>query len=226
MPIIPSIILLVAAYLYGSVPFGFLFAKILRGVDIRQVGSGNIGATNAARVLGFRYFPVVFLLDFTKGFLPALIASRLIVEGASYQPHPLAVCGALAAILGHVFPVYLKFKGGKAVAAGTGACTILAPWALLIAAGLWAVMFGIFRYVSLASITAAAALGVSTWIVYPHPLGSGLFRTAFCTLAGIFVIALHHSNIRRLLRGTEHKIGHGRGEEDKEESRQEDTGAE
>jgi glycerol-3-phosphate acyltransferase PlsY len=210
---IVPILLLVVAYLYGSVPFGFLFAKVLRGVDIREVGSGNIGATNAARVLGFRYFPVVFVLDFTKGFLPALVASRVVETGADYAPHPLAVGAALAAILGHVFPVYLKFKGGKAVAAGTGACTILAPWALLIAAGAWAVMFGIFRYVSLASVTAAAALAISTWLVYPDPLGTGLYRTAFCTLAGLFVIVLHHSNIRRLIKGTEHKIGAGRGAE-------------
>ncbi|MFW5915711.1 MAG: glycerol-3-phosphate 1-O-acyltransferase PlsY, partial [Planctomycetota bacterium] len=165
------------AYLYGSVPFGFLFARILRGTDIREVGSGNIGATNAARVLGFRYFPLVFLLDFTKGLLPALIGLNLAPAHTAYSPSPLAVVGAVAAILGHVFPIYLKFKGGKAVAAGTGACVILAPWALAIAAGVWAVLFAIFRYVSLASISAAAALGGSVWFVYDNPAGEGLYRT-------------------------------------------------
>ena len=211
------ILLPLAAYLYGSVPFGFLFALILRGTDIREVGSGNIGATNAARVLGFRYFPVVFLLDFSKGLLPPLIAITLVGAGQAYDPHPLAVGGAVAAILGHVFPIYLKFKGGKAVAAGTGACLILAPWALLVAAATWAILFAVFRYVSLASITAAGALGISVWIVYSDPLGAGIFRTGFCTLAALFVIVLHHGNIRRLLRGTEHKIGSG-GEDTKEGS--------
>ena len=202
----------VAAYFYGAVPYGFLMAKLIRGVDIRNVGSGNIGATNAARVLGWKFFPVVFLLDFSKGFLPTLGAALLVGEGSAHYPHPLSTAAGAAAILGHVFPIYLGFKGGKAVAAGSGALLVLAPWALLVAFGVWVVVLAIWRYVALASICAAATLAASAWLLPKEPLGSGVYRTAFCTLAGLLVIALHHGNIRRLLKGTEHKIGSGPGQ--------------
>ncbi|MHC4592829.1 MAG: glycerol-3-phosphate 1-O-acyltransferase PlsY [Planctomycetota bacterium] len=202
-------ILPVVAYLYGSVPFGFLAAKLLKGVDIRQTGSGNIGATNAARVLGFKFFPLIFLLDVSKGLVPTLAVRLLVPEGA-YSPHPLVVVTGLAAILGHVFPVYLGFKGGKAVATSTGVFLVLAPWAVLIGAGVWGVVFALWRYVSLASSCAAIALPASVWLTHPDPLGSGRFLVAFATLGGLLVILRHHANIRRLLAGTEHKIGHPR----------------
>ena len=198
----------VIAYLYGSVPFGFLMAKLVRGVDIRETGSGNIGATNAARVLGFRYFPLVFLLDFSKGFLPTLAAVHL-AGNSAFSPSPLAAGTALAAVLGHVFPLYLQFKGGKAVATGTGVCVVLAHWAVLAAVGTWAAVFLITRYVSLASICAAAILAAGAWTLHAEPMEEGVWRTAFCTVAGLMVIVLHHGNIRRLLKGTEHKIGGG-----------------
>lgn len=204
------------AYLYGAVPFGFLAAKLIKGVDIRERGSGNIGATNAARVLGFKFFPLIFLLDVSKGFLPALAARHLVSVGA-YDPHPLVVGTALAAILGHVFPIYLGFKGGKAVATSTGVFLVLAPWALLIAAGVWAVVFALWRYVSLASISGAVALPVSVWFLHPDPSGSGRFLVILTTLGGVFVIWLHRANIRRLLAGTEHKIGRARPKAGKEE---------
>ncbi len=206
----------VLAYLYGAVPFGFLAARWLRGVDIRQTGSGNIGATNAARVLGFRFFPVIFLLDFSKGLLPTLAATLLVPRGG-YDPHPLAVGTGLAAILGHVFPVYLGFKGGKAVAASTGVFAVLAPRQVLIAAGVWVAVFGAFRYVSLASISAAVALPLALLLMHPEPLGQGVFLTAMATLGGALVIYLHRGNIRRLLAGREHKIGRGRPETTGEE---------
>jgi len=196
----------VAAYLYGSVPFGFLAAKALRGVDIRRTGSGNIGATNAARVLGFRFFPIIFLLDLSKGLVPALAAARLSAAGP-YSPALPAVITGLAAILGHVFPIYLRFKGGKAVATGTGVFLALAPLAVGVAAAVWAVVFGLWRYVSLASISAAVALAASAWLVYEAPLGPGRYRTLLATVACAFVIYLHRANIRRLLSGTEHRIG-------------------
>ncbi len=200
-----------AAYFYGAVPFGFLIAKFVRGVDIRQTGSGNIGATNAARVLGWKFFPLVFLLDFSKGLLPPLAAMRLVSEAGPFEPSPIAVGAAIAAVLGHVFPVYLGFKGGKAVAASTGAILVLAPWALLVAAAVWALVFAFWRYVSLASICATAALAISVWVIYADPLGAGVFRTAFGMLGAMLVIARHHDNIRRLLSGTEHKVGRGAG---------------
>jgi glycerol-3-phosphate acyltransferase PlsY len=197
----------IIAYFYGSVPFGFLMARVITGKDIRDVGSGNIGATNAARALGFRFFPLVFLLDFSKGFVPPLLVSML-TESSSYTPSFLTVLTALFAILGHVFPIYLKFKGGKGVATGTGACIVLAPWSVAIAALVWGLIFYIWRYVSLASICAAVALLVTVWIplVYPDFLTHGIYRTVFASAAGLFVIYLHHENIHRLLTGRENKI--------------------
>ena len=197
----------VAAYLYGSVPFGFLAARWLRGVDIRNEGSGNIGATNAARVLGWKSFPVIFLLDFSKGFLPALGALWLAGGSWGAAPPLAAILAGLAAILGHVFPVYLGFKGGKAVATSTGVFTVVAPWALLAGVVTWAVVFGIWRYVSLASICAAVALAGGVWLVGSDPLGEGIYVTVFATAGAVFIIALHHGNIRRLIRGEEDKIG-------------------
>jgi len=194
------------AYLYGSVPFGFLAARWLRGVDIRQTGSGNIGATNAARVLGARYFPLIFLLDVSKGLLPTLAAGRL-VEAGAYEPPPLVVVTGVAAILGHVYPLYLRFKGGKAVATSTGFFLAVAPWAVAVAAGAWALLFALFRYVSLASMAAAVALPVGVYFTHPDPLGSGACLTGVAMAGGAFVIYLHRANIRRLLSGTEHKIG-------------------
>ncbi len=200
-----------AAYLYGSVPFGFLAARLIKGVDIRRTGSGNIGATNAARVLGLRFFPLIFLLDLSKGFLPTLAAGRLAASGP-HDPSPLVIVTAVAAILGHVFPVYLGFKGGKAVATSTGVFLVLAPWALLIAAGVWAVMFAVWRYVSLASVSAALAMPVAVWLLQREPLGSGVYLTVLTALGCVFVIWLHRSNIRRLTVGTERKVGRPRPE--------------
>jgi len=196
----------VAAYFYGSVPFGLLTAKAFKGVDIRDEGSGNIGATNAARVLGWKFFPAVFVLDFSKGFVPTL-AAVMLTTGGAYEPSLLAVVTALAAVLGHVFPIYIGFKGGKAVATGSGVFLVLAPWCVAICVAVWGVMFAVWRYVSLASISAAGALIVSAWLLPKDPVGEGLFLSIFATAGGLMVIALHHGNIGRLLRGEEHKIG-------------------
>ena len=193
-------------YLYGSVPFGFLAAKWLRGVDIRKTGSGNIGATNAARVLGFRFFPVIFLLDLSKGLLPALGEVALAGQGR-YEPHPLVVATGLAAVLGHAFPLYLGFKGGKAVATSTGFFLAVAPLQLLMAAGVWGLVFALWRYVSLASIAAALALPAALCLARQDPFGSGVFLTGMGVLGGLFVIYLHRANIGRLLAGTERKVG-------------------
>lgn len=201
----------VAGYLYGAVPFGFLAARLIKGVDIRQTGSGNIGATNAARALGWKYFPPVFLLDFSKGFLPALAASIIFADRGHYDPHPMVVVTAMAAILGHVYPVYLGFKGGKAVATGTGVCLLLAPEATLIALGVWVVVFAVWRYVSLASISAAVSLAAGSCLLTVQEtqrfFGAKTFLNSFCILAAALIIARHRTNILRLIRGAEHKIG-------------------
>ena len=195
------------AYLYGSVPFGFLAAKWLRGVDIRKTGSGNIGATNAARALGFRFFPLIFLLDVSKGFLPTLAAVELVAGQGAYAPHPLVVATGVAAILGHVFPLYLGFKGGKAVATSAGFFLAVAPYAVAVAAGVWGIVFALRRYVSLASIAAAVALPVAVCLTHPDPFGTGVFLTGMSVLGGVFVIYLHRANMRRLLAGAENRVG-------------------
>ena len=196
----------VAAYLYGSVPFGFMAAKLLRGIDIRQAGSGNIGATNAARVLGWKYFPAIFLLDFSKGCLTTL-AAGLLSQTVSYDPHPMVVLTGLAALLGHVFPIYLSFRGGKGVATCAGVFIVLAPVATLVALAAWAAVFAGWRYVSLASICSALAFLLSVYPLCPDPLGKGIFLAVLASTGAVLVILLHRTNIRRLLRGTEPKVG-------------------
>ncbi len=197
------------AYLIGSVPFSYLLPKLIKGVDIRTIGSGNVGATNATRILGAKFFPLLFLLDLSKGALPTL-AARLLVPPGPYNPPPLVVGAALGAMLGHVFPVFLRFKGGKAVATSTGAFLVLAPLPTLIAAAAFGVVFALWRYVSLASITAAVVLPVAVALLQPDPFGTGRYLMGLSAAGAAFVILLHHANIGRLLSGTEHKFGRPR----------------
>jgi glycerol-3-phosphate acyltransferase PlsY len=208
----------VGAYLYGAVPFGYLLARLLKGVDLRDVGSGNVGATNAARVLGWRFFPLVFVLDFSKGFLSTLAGTLLAGKGGAFHPHPLAVACAIGAVLGHAFPVYLGFKGGKAVATSTGTLAVLAPKALLVAVAVWVGVLLVWRYVSLASICAAAALAVFVWVISKGALGQGIPLTVFATFGALLVIVLHRSNIKRLLAGTENKVSFGGKKEENQKS--------
>jgi glycerol-3-phosphate acyltransferase PlsY len=144
----------------------------------------------------------------TKGLLPSLIAAGLAPEGG-FDPSPWTLAAGFGGVLGHVFPVYLKFKGGKAVAAGTGMFLVAVPWAVLIAAGVWAVVFGIWRYVSLASICAALSLPVGVVIVHEEPFGEGIWGFGLALVAALFITWLHRTNIARLRAGTEHKIGSG-----------------
>jgi acyl-phosphate glycerol 3-phosphate acyltransferase len=192
-----------AAYLVGGVPFGWLVARA-RGVDILRLGSGNIGATNVGRVLGMKYGVLVFLLDLAKGSLPVLAASFL---PANDLPNSLPVAAGVSAFLGHLFPVYLRFRGGKGVATGVGVVAVLLPaeagiillaWALTVAAG---------GFVSLASLTAAALLCVLRLARTPEPFSrDNQIVTLFCLLATALVFARHAGNIRRLVRGVENRL--------------------
>lgn len=188
----------IISYLIGSIPFGYIIAR-LKGIDVRQHGSGNIGATNVARVLGKGYGVAVYILDLTKGFVPVYFASKLFDH-----PFPMVICG-LAAILGHVFPIYLRFKGGKAVATSCGVFLWLAPLALLIAVSTWVVIVLCFRFISLGSIAGALALFIAIIILGSDPFGSGKYLTAFTLLISLIVIIRHKSNIKRLLAGSEPK---------------------
>jgi glycerol-3-phosphate acyltransferase PlsY len=190
------------SYLLGALPFGFLLVKVLRGVDLRTVGSGNLGATNAARVLGAGWFAVVFLLDFLKGFVPAYLLARWAAHSFD-APAEIGLLYGAAAVVGHIFPVYLGFRGGKGVATAGGMVTGVAPAAAGVAALAFFAVFLPFRYVSLGSISAAVALPVAYLLLEGGPV---LRATPLVLLAlALLVVVKHRTNIRRLLAGTEPK---------------------
>ena len=196
--------LIVGSYILGSIPFGYLAGR-LAGVDIQQAGSGNVGATNVVRVLGKKYGYPVFVLDFLKGFGPVKI-SMLMAPGLPPEWNSSEIFGILAAVssvLGHMYPPWLKFKGGKGVATSAGALLALTPVATVIAIAIWMIVFWLSGYVSLASITAAAVLPIVILVVTSHLQSKG--RALVYSSAGVaaFVIWRHRSNLLRLIRGTE-----------------------
>ena len=195
----------VFAYLLGAAPFGYLIARA-KGVDIRERGSGNIGATNVGRVLGRGWGVLCFVLDVGKGLVPTLIVSRLHADEAGVSL--AAVLVGLAAIVGHNWPVYLGFRGGKGVATSCGVFLALFWQGVVIALGIWVVTVALTRYVSVGSMAAGVALPVCALALQEDPLGrEGIALTAFAALAAVLSIVRHRANIARLLKGTEHKIG-------------------
>jgi glycerol-3-phosphate acyltransferase PlsY len=186
------------AYLVGGIPFGLLLGRALRGVDIRQLGSRNLGATNAFRVLGPRIGVAVFALDALKGLLPVLAARRLAPGG---DAETAALAAGVAAILGHVFPVYLGFRGGKGVATSAGVLAALAPLATAVAFGVWVATVAATRYVSLGSILAAITLPATILAREGRAAPRGVTGAALA--AAVLVIVRHRANLGRLLAGTE-----------------------
>ncbi len=198
---------LLAGYFIGAVPFGWLIARS-RGVDIMRQGSGNIGATNVGRVLGSRYGVLVFVLDFAKGAAPVLAASWLTpLAGANMPPDTLPVAAGTAAFLGHLFPIYLRFRGGKGVATGVGVVAVLLPAAAAIVLAVWVVVLAATRYVAVASLAAAVLLSVLRMTSIPNPLTwDHAVVSAFCLFGTALVCLRHIGNIRRLATGTEHRL--------------------
>ena len=196
-----------ASYLFGSVPWAFIIGRI-NGIDIRKHGSGNPGATNVMRVLGRKWGILCFILDFLKGLLPVLAVKILISQKIlTASPDVVVITAGLAAVAGHIWSAFLKFKGGKGMATGGGVLIGIAPYSFIFTGLLWIVLFYSTRYVSAASVIAAAALPVSSFIFSISgfwPL-SVPFQVFLLVLA-IVTIAKHHGNIGRLINGTEHKF--------------------
>ncbi|HTA50933.1 MAG TPA: glycerol-3-phosphate 1-O-acyltransferase PlsY [Verrucomicrobiae bacterium] len=204
------IIIAVSSYLLGSIPFGYLLVRIFRGEDVRQSGSGNIGATNVSRkspVLGI----ATLLLDALKGTAAAILSYYLWIRmgirtGAldvlPFEPVSIA---ALFAVIGHMFPVWLKFRGGKGVATGLGSFAFIAPQAVLIAAGIFIATAALFRYVSLGSILAVASFPFLVYAIYGY--GKTPMIMSLIVITCLLIIARHHQNIHRLLAGTESRMG-------------------
>lgn len=195
---------LVAAYSYllGSVPFGYVLVRLFYGQDVRNTGSGNIGATNVSRTspwLG----AVTLVLDACKGATAVLITRARFPDQAT-----LLSLAALAAIAGHVFPLWLKFRGGKGVATGFGSFLVLFPKTVLLMVGIFVVIFLAFRYVSLASVLTVALFPLLVWTLHPSEPPQMLFLVAASSL---LIIAKHHQNIRRLLAHTEPRFQWRRG---------------
>ena len=207
MRVIGYICALLVGYLLGSIPTGYLVAKG-RGIDIRSVGSGNIGATNVFRYLGVPAGLFVLLVDAAKGWFSVTVASNLICDWLFPDAGQLSrdwfhICGGLSAILGHNFTCWLSFKGGKGIATSAGVLVALVPIPLLIILAIWIVVFALGRYVSLASIAASFTLPFATWIT----MDQNVRLTAVTGGMAILAIYKHRSNIKRLLNGTESRIG-------------------
>lgn len=199
-----------AAYFVGSIPTGYLVAKAM-GIDIRQVGSGNIGATNVFRILGKGPGIFVLLFDALKGFAPVFWLAPLFlgIDGGADLGW-LRITSGICAILGHNYTCWLRFKGGKGIATSAGAFLALTPKPLGIAFLTWVIVFAVSRYVSLASIAAAIALPLATWL-----LPFGLPMKIITTIIGALAIYKHRANIKRLMDGTEMRIGGKKKEESK-----------
>lgn len=186
------------AYLLGSIPFGYLIVRWQRGIDVRATGSGSIGATNVMRNLGVLGFVATFILDAGKGLLAVLLASKITLQNPTW-----VAAAAFAAVLGHCFPVWLRFRGGKGVATGVGVFIAIAPWQVVLVLVIFAIVVAIWRYISLGSIVATAAFPVLVYLMKHPPIQVVLGAAG----AALVIIARHNANIARLLKGTENKVG-------------------
>jgi glycerol-3-phosphate acyltransferase PlsY len=195
----PVALWLAASYFVGAIPTSYLAGRIFRGIDLRQHGSRNLGATNVYRTLGWRYAVPVGLLDIAKGAVPVLVFAPQV---SSSQLFALA-CG-IVAILGHVFSVFVRFRGGKGVATAAGVMLGLAPLALGVAALTWLLVLKLSGYVSLASIAAAALFPAAVYLLERPDRPEILWLDA---LVAVAIIWFHRANIRRLLNGTESRFG-------------------
>jgi len=194
---------LTTAYLLGSIPFGYLLVRFLRKEDVRATGSGNIGATNVARTGGATLGLLTLLFDALKGYLAVLLAMHF-APNTEHGPSTLAISAAVAAVVGHVFPVWLRFRGGKGIATALGVFIALVPLVALSSVGVFVLIVETTRLVSLGSILAAVAIPFLAILLVPHRSTALLIGLSFISLLSI---AKHHANIVRLLNGKESRFG-------------------
>jgi glycerol-3-phosphate acyltransferase PlsY len=197
-----NVLALAAAYLLGAVPFGYIIVRSLVGADVRAAGSGSTGATNVTRSAGLKAGAITYLLDVAKG-----VAAVLLMRAVTPDPAWLGAA-ATAAIVGHMFPVFLRFKGGKGVATGVGAYLAIVPLAVATTLVVWVAIFWKTRIVSLASIVATALVPVWVYLWYGLVLGrpAPLATIAAVAVGCAIIIAKHHANVRRLIAGTESRF--------------------
>jgi glycerol-3-phosphate acyltransferase PlsY len=201
-----KLVLLAIAYLLGAIPFGYILVKYVftRGEDVRTSGSGGTGATNVTRKAGRTAGLLTYLLDVGKG-VAAVALMQIVAEG----DYLWIGAAGVAAIIGHIFPVFLGFRGGKGVATGVGIYLLIAPYSVVAALVLWALTVYFTRYVSLASLVAAGALPLLSWVIYgvlrPDPHLTALITIAIAAFA--LILFAHRENVRRLLRGEEKRFG-------------------
>jgi glycerol-3-phosphate acyltransferase PlsY len=194
-----NVLLLAVSYLLGATPTSYWVGKVFHRIDLREYGSGNLGATNALRVFGWKWAVPVMVVDIAKGYVPVRLLPA--VSDASFGW--ILAFGA-AAIVGHMFSLWVGFRGGKGVATSAGVLLGLAPWAALGAFGVWGLTLLVTRYVSVASMGAAISLPALV-VLTPHQGGGGLL--GFTVALAIVVVWAHRANVRRLMRGEEHRIG-------------------
>jgi glycerol-3-phosphate acyltransferase PlsY len=192
------------SYLLGAIPTSWLVVRLVRGEDLRRLGSGNLGATNLSRTLGLGWAIPVGLFDVLKGLVPVVGFARL--AGYDTPAHPVPLLLGATAVIGHVFSVFVGFRGGKGVATSAGIVLGVAPWAFLAALGSWLLVALTSGYVSLASITAALVLPPAVFLFHPE-LRSVVWLFA---LLALLIVFFHRGNLRRLASGTEHRIGRKR----------------
>lgn len=193
-------LVLIAAYLLGGVPFGYLLVRLKTGQDVRDMGSGNIGATNVLRTTGRAFGILTLLLDIAKGWFAVWMTGRLV----NNDPAWMAAAG-VAVVLGHAFPIFVKFQGGKAVASFVGVALALAPLALLAVVVIFVLVVAKTRFISLGSILGAALFPLAVWLLY-HPRWQVMLAVTFC---GFFIVWRHNANIDRLRAGTENVFRFG-----------------
>jgi acyl phosphate:glycerol-3-phosphate acyltransferase len=196
----------VAAYLLGSIPFGLLVAKVFGGGDVRKAGSGNVGATNVTRVAGPFAGVLTLILDAAKGSVAVWLAAHFSGEAAGWM-----IAAGLAALIGHCFPVWLRFRGGKGVATAAGMFLMLSPLALLGSVLLFLIVVASTRYVSLASIAAAAAMQLLIYFLWAPHHAPPLIVTCGAFAAATLVVYKHDANIQRLVEGRESRFSFGKG---------------